>query len=35
MSLTELVEGNEQFYGGLSAAPYTLNADGTAVPVQE
>ena len=35
MTLTELVEGNEQFYGGLSAAPYTLNADGTAVPVQE
>ena len=35
MTLTELVEGNEQFYSGLSAAPYTLNADGTAVPIQE
>ncbi len=35
MTLTELVEGNEQLYSGLSAAPYTLNADGTAVPIQE
>lgn len=32
LTLTELVEGNEQFYKGLSATPYILNEDGTAVP---
>lgn len=32
LTLTELVEGNEQFYKGLSATPYVLNEDGTAVP---
>lgn len=35
LTLTELVEGNERLYAGLSAAPYTLNADGTAVPIEE
>ena len=32
LTLTELVEGNEQFYKGLSATPYDQNEDGTAVP---
>ena len=32
LTLTELAEGNEQFYKGLSATPYVLNEDGTAVP---
>lgn len=32
LTLTELAEGNEQFYKGLSATPYILNEDGTAVP---
>ena len=32
LTLTELVEGNEQFYKGLSATLYVLNEDGTAVP---
>ena len=32
LTLTELVEGNEQFYKGLSATPDVLNEDGTAVP---
>lgn len=31
LTLTELAEGNEQLYSGLSAAPFTLNEDGTAV----
>lgn len=31
LTLTELAEGNEQFYKGLAAAPFTLNEDGTAV----
>ncbi len=30
LTLTELAEGNEQFYKGLAAAPFTLNEDGTA-----
>ncbi len=33
LTLTELAEGNEQFYKGLAAAPFTLNEDGTAVQV--
>ena len=32
LTLTELAEGNEQFYSKLSATPYVLNEDGTAVP---
>lgn len=35
LTLTELAEGNEQFYKGLAATPYTLNEDGTAVPVND
>lgn len=32
LTLTELADGNEQFYKGLSATPYVLNEDGTATP---
>ena len=32
LTFTELADGNEQVYSGLSATTYTLNADGTATP---
>ena len=32
LTLTELADGNEQFYKGLAATPYVLNEDGTATP---
>lgn len=35
LTLTELAEGNEQFYAGLSATPYLLSEDGTATPVSD
>lgn len=34
LTLTEYVDGNEQVWTGVAAQSYTLNADGTAVPVE-
>lgn len=34
LTLTEYVDGNEQVWTGIAAMSYTLNADGTAVPVE-
>ena len=34
LTLTEYVDGNEQVWTGLAACSYTLNADGTATPVE-
>ncbi len=34
LKLTEYVDGNEQVWTGIAASSYTLNADGTAVPVE-
>ena len=33
LKLTEYVDGNQQVWTGIAASSYTLNADGTAVPV--
>lgn len=34
LTLTEYVDGNQQVWTGIAAFSYTLNADGTAVPVE-